>query len=243
MTNKFYSPGQQRAAKVNDLFNTIASRYDLLNDLQSFGLHRLWKRRLVHLAASQPGERVLDLCCGTGDIALAFARLGLEVTGLDFSEQMLTIARHRAESHGRVSGGPAIQFLHGDAQQIPFPDASFDIVSVGYGLRNLADWESGLREMKRVAKPGGRLLVLDFGKPPNRVLRTFYFVYLKYCVPILGWLFCGDADTHGYILKSLIDYAAQCGVAAQMRSLGLEDVRIINLVGGAMSINFGRKPK
>jgi demethylmenaquinone methyltransferase/2-methoxy-6-polyprenyl-1,4-benzoquinol methylase len=243
VTNKFYAPGQTRAARVNDLFDTIAPRYDLINDLQSLGLHRLWKRRLVRLACPSPGQRALDLCCGTGDVALALAQRGLDVVGLDFSEPMLAVARKRLASRpgGPGAGGATagLQFISGDAQQIPFPDETFDLVTISYGLRNLADWELGLREMRRVAKPGGRLLVLDFGKPDNRLWRAGYFGYLRCCVPVLGRLFCGDADTHGYILESLRHYPAQKGVAAQMAALGLRDVRIVNLLGGIMSINAG----
>ncbi|MDB6018285.1 MAG: Demethylmenaquinone methyltransferase [Pedosphaera sp.] len=240
MSNKFYAPGEQRAAKVNDLFATIAPRYDLINDLQSFGLHRYWKRRLVRLAAGQPGERALDLCCGTGDVAFALARQGMVVAGLDFSEPMLAVAEQRQKASGPT---PEVRFLLGDAQRIPFPDASFDVVTMSYGLRNLADWEAGLREMRRVVRPGGRLLVLDFGKPDNALWRRIYFAYLKSLVPLLGRLFCGDADTHSYILESLQHYAAQNGVAAKMRELQLDRVRIINLMGGIMSINYAERPR
>ena len=245
MTNKFYAPGEQRAARVNDLFNTIAPRYDLINDLQSFGMHRVWKRRLLRLANGQPGERALDLCCGTGDVALGLARTGVAAVGLDFSAPMLEVARRRLAAErrsGRLADGLAIEFMQGDAQQIPFPDNTFDVITISYGLRNLADWELGLREMQRVAKPGGRLMVLDFGKPENAAWRAVYFAYLRYLVPVLGRIFCGDADTHGYILESLLNYAAQKGVAQKMGALGLEDVRIVNLMGGVMSINLGKKP-
>jgi demethylmenaquinone methyltransferase / 2-methoxy-6-polyprenyl-1,4-benzoquinol methylase len=246
VTNKFYASGAERAARVNDLFATIAARYDLINDLQSFGLHRYWKRRLLKLANGRPGERALDLCCGTGDVAFALARQGVEVVGLDFSEPMLAVAAGRFKVQSskfkvRTATLP-VQFLRGDAQQIPFPDDSFDLVTISYGLRNLADWELGLREMKRVIRPGGRILVLDFGKPDNDVWRGIYFEYLKWFVPLMGRFFCGDADTHGYILESLKHYAAQKGVAAKMEELQLTDVRIVNLMGGIMSINYGAEP-
>jgi demethylmenaquinone methyltransferase/2-methoxy-6-polyprenyl-1,4-benzoquinol methylase len=241
VSNVFYSPGAQRAAKVNDLFAAIARRYDLLNDLQSFGLHRRWKRRVVELAAVQSGNRALDLCCGTGDLALALARRGAEVTGLDFSPAMLEIAEARRQRNfkSRISN---LKFMPGDALQIPFPDASFDIVTVGYGLRNLTSWEKGLGEMHRVAKPGARLVVLDFGKPANALWRGIYFAHLKCAVPLLGWLFCGNADAYAYILESLKQYPAQPAVAAKMRELKLVNVRVINLLGGAMAINYGEKP-
>ena len=249
MSNVFYAPGAPRAAKVNDLFAAIARRYDLLNDLQSFGLHRRWKRRVAALAAAAPGARALDLCCGTGDIAFALARRGAETTGLDFSEKMLEVAEskkqkteNRKQEKIPQSAIRNPQFMQGDAQQIPFPDNSFDIVTVGYGLRNLAGWERGLDEMFRVARPGARLIVLDFGKPPNALWRKIYFTHLKISVPLIGWLFCGNAQAYAYILESLKHYPAQLAVAGKMRDLKLVNVRVINLLGGAMAINYGEKP-
>jgi len=240
VSNVFYAPGEQRAAKVGDLFASIARRYDLLNDLQSFGLHRLWKRRVVALAGVKPGDRALDLCCGTGDIAFTLARQGADITGLDFSEKMLDVARARLQSS--KSKTQNLKFILGDAGQIPFPDHSFDAVTMGYGLRNLPSWETGLREMIRVAKPGGRIVVLDFGKPPNALWRKIYFTHLKCSVPLIGLLFCGRADAYAYILESLKHYPAQFAVAEKMRELQLADVQIVNFVGGAMAINFGKKP-
>ena len=241
MSNVFYTPGEQRAAKVNDLFTAIARRYDLLNDLQSFGLHRRWKRRVAELAAVQPGGRALDLCCGTGDIAFALARRGAEVTGLDFSQKMLEVAESRRLKKPELKTQKLI-FIQGDAQQIPFSDATFDIVTVGYGLRNLMNWETGLAEMQRVARPGARLVVLDFGKPANALWRKIYFGHLRCSVPLVGWLFFGNADAYAYILESLKHYPAQLAVAEKMRELKLVNVRVINLLGGAMAINYGEKP-
>jgi len=241
VSNAYYAPGDQRAAKVSDLFARIARRYDFLNDLQSFGLHRLWKRRVVKLAQIKNGDRALDLCCGTGDISFALARGGAATTGLDFSAQMLEVAAQR-QSHlkSQISN---LKFLQGDAQQLPFPENSFDIVTVSYGLRNLTSWERGLDEMFRVAKPGARLIVLDFGKPANALWRKIYFTHLKMSVPLMGWLFCGDASAYAYILESLKHYPAQLAVAEKMRALKLENVRVINLLGGAMAINCGEKAK
>ena len=149
---------------------------------------------------------------------------------------MLAVARRRAEREG------AVDFLQGDALKLPFADASFDIVTVGYGLRNLASWEAGLAEMIRVSRPGGRLLVLDFGKPDNALWRGLYFAYLRLFVPLLGLTFCGDAQAYAYILESLKHYPAQRGVEARMRELGLAEVRTVNLLGGIMSINFAALP-
>jgi demethylmenaquinone methyltransferase / 2-methoxy-6-polyprenyl-1,4-benzoquinol methylase len=252
MANKFYAPGEERAAKVNDLFATVASRYDLMNNLQSFGLHRWWKRKLVQLATVRPGERALDVCCGTGDLSFGLARQGARVVGLDFTRPMLAMAESRQKRESEVrrrrnlsrpgEETPAPQFICGDAQQIPFPEDSFEIVTSGYGLRNLASWEAGVSEMRRVAKPGGRLLVLEFGKPDNVIWRKIYFGYLRIFSPLLGLIVCGSAAAYSYILESLKHYPAQRGVAAGMRALGLENVRIINYLGGIMSVNYAEKP-
>src|SRR5947207_8229755 len=138
MAKRYYEPGEHRATKVNELFTRIAGRYDLINDLQSFGLHRHWKKRVIREAHPRPGDKALDVCCGTGDIALGLARKGAEVTGMDFSERMLEIARERQTRGGTVFA--RMQFVSGDAQNLPFPDSTFDIITIGYGLRNLTSW-------------------------------------------------------------------------------------------------------
>ena len=242
MANQFYEPGAHRAEKVRALFARIATRYDLLNDLQSFGWHRYWKRRVVELAGVRAGSRALDLCCGTGDLALGLAQAGAEVVGLDFSPEMLAVAeRRKSKTAALKPAGGQVTFLQGDAMKVPFPDNSFDIITVGYGLRNLSDWKAGLGEMKRVARGGARLLVLEFGKPKQPVWRSVYFGYLKCFVPLLGLLFCGSASAYSYILESLKHYPAQEGVAAQMREMGLENVRIHSFLGGVMTINYGER--
>lgn len=241
MANTFFVPGPRRAAKVQDLFATVAPRYDLINDLQSLGLHRHWKRRLLDLAQPRPGDRALDVCCGTGDVTFAVAARGAEATGLDFSEGMLAVARRR-QAGATDPRLRRVGFLQGDALALPFADASFDLVTISYGLRNLADLDAGLRELTRVLAPGGRLLVLDFGKPENALWRWVYFQYLRWVCPVFGRLFCGDAATHGYILDSLLAYPAQRGVDARLRQLGFTDTRLVDLLGGMMSLNYGIRP-
>jgi demethylmenaquinone methyltransferase / 2-methoxy-6-polyprenyl-1,4-benzoquinol methylase len=242
MSNKFYQPGEERAAKVGDLFAAIAPRYDLINDLQSLGLHRRWKRALIKMAAIKPGDRALDLCCGTGDIAFALQAAGADVAGIDFSPAMLAVAEERAKNIPARDAPPRLQFLCADALKIPFDDGTFDVVTIGYGLRNLASWERGLEEMARVARPGGRLLALEFGKPENKIWRAIYFVGLKFLVPLFGKFFCKDAAAYAYIFESLRDYPAQRGVAAKMEALHCRDIQVRHLLGGAMSIHFGRTP-
>lgn len=245
MTNEFYEPGANREERVQELFARIAPRYDLINDLQSFGLHRRWKRKVIELACVKPSQNALDLCCGTGDVAFMLGRSGAQVLGVDFSQPMLEVAQERAKLQYEIADPPAagstkcrIEFIQGNALKLPFPDASFDVVTIAYGLRNIADTKAGLKEMRRVAKPGARLFVLDFGKPDNPAWRAAYFTYLRIFVPVLGRVFCGSASAYAYILESIKHYPGQRGVAAQMSELGLTNVRIVNLLGGVMSINW-----
>ena len=233
MANEFFDPGAQRAIKVRTLFDRIASRYDLINDIQSLGLHRRWKKEVVHRANPRPGDRALDLCCGTGDLAQLLARAGAIVTGLDFSREMLARAVRRNPTH-------AIDFIQGDAQRLPFGDATFDVVTIGYGLRNLANWQKGVAEMTRVLKVGGRLVILEFGTPASPVWRGIYFGYLRLFVPLLGLVFCGHAGAYGYILESLKHYPGHEAVARRMGELGLSTDNL-TILGGAMTITCGAK--
>ncbi len=241
MANKYLSYDAERAPKVRAMFSRIARRYDALNDVMSFGLHRLWKRDTVRLAlAGRTGPaRVLDLCCGTGDLAFlagAAAAAGSRIVGLDFTLPMLGIARAR-----RPSGGGAA-FAQGDAMRLPFPDASFDAVTIGYGLRNVEDPLGCLREVRRVLAPGGRVVVLDFGKPESPFARALYGAFLKTAMPAVGWLFHGDADTYVYIPESLARYPAQRGVKDLMEQAGLAGARFENRMLGTMGLNVGEAP-
>ena len=254
MANPFYQRGVERANRVRVLFATIARRYDLINDLQSLGLHRHWKQRLVRLARVGPEQQALDVCCGTGDVAFALADTGASVTGLDFSPEMLAVAEARRLRRlvrpalvppGEVVTARArpgsVHFVEGDALQLPFPDAAFDAVTIAYGLRNLADLEAGIVELCRVLRPGGRLVALDFGKPANRAWRTLYFGYLRMAVPVFGWLFAGSAGAYSYILESLRHYPGQEEVAALLRRQGLSKVTMVNLLCGAMALHAAER--
>lgn len=232
---KYYAAGNGRASRVEALFSRIAPRYDLINDLQSAGLHRLWKRRLVALAAVPDGGRALDLCCGTGDVVRALARAyprAAWVAGLDFTMPMLRVALDRG-----ADDGPRIGYVRADALRIPAPDASLDRVTIAYGLRNVADLPACLAEVRRVLRPGGRFVALEFGKPPNGAVAGAYFTYLRMVVPLFGRLFFGDPDTHGYILDSLRRYPSQQDVAGLMREAGFSRVRVENPLLGIMGIH------
>ena len=238
--NRYYAPGAERAEKVHRLFARIARRYDRINDLMSWGMHRRWKRRLVSLAAPRHGEKALDLCCGTGDVARKLAAApGApgEVIGLDFTEEMLEIAR-------RVTPGTLpVSYRQGDALALPFPDASFDIVTCAYGLRNLADLDRGLREAARVLRPGGRLASLEFGRPANPLLSVLYFAYLRAALPIFGWMFFGDPHTYGYIFATVSRFPGQRELASRMKDAGFASVDVHDSMGGAMGICVALKAR
>ena len=239
MPNKFLSNDNQRAPKVERLFTQLAPRYDLANDLQSFGLHRLWKRRVVRLAlhGAAANARVLDLCCGTGDMTFEARRQGAALAvGTDFAQAMLDVAQQR-----RNTAGAEAFFARGDALRLPFADASFDAVTIGYGLRNVADIEQCLREMLRVLRPSGRLVILDFGKPANRLVRALYAGYLRAVLPVMGWLFHREPQTYLYIIESLRTFPAQRGIEAMMRRAGMANVRVFNPLLGTMGINYGER--
>ena len=219
------------------MFGAIAARYDLVNDIQSLGLHRVWKRRVVSLANFSEGETGLDLCCGTGDIATGLAKRGGSIVGMDLNRPMLQQAAARLAKRGEQR----VNLAQANAMQLPLGNHSLDLVTIGYGLRNLANMDDGLREITRVLKPGGRLLILDFGKPKNRIIRSVYFLYLAVMLPVFGWLCCGNASAYAYVLDSLKKYSAQKGVTSVLRSTGYKSVQVIEIMAGAMSIHIAIK--
>lgn len=241
MANKFLSYDEQRAPKVREMFSRLAGRYDLVNDLMSAGLHRRWKKETIRLAlAGRRGPlRILDVCCGTGD--LAFLAEGAEpearVAGADFTLPMLLVAERR-----RANGRCRSRFVQADALRLPFPDGTFDAVTIGYGLRNVADPERALAEMRRLLAPGGRVVVLDFGKPSNRFAAWIYDGFLRSVMPLMGWLFHGDPETYLYIPESLKEFPAQRGVEELMRRTGFVKARHENRLLGAMGLNVGEVP-
>ena len=247
-SNKYLSYDEDRAPRVREMFSRLARRYDLVNDVMSFGMHRVWKRQTVQMALSgaPPNTRVLDLCCGSGDLCFLAEELGARtVVGVDFTLPMLDVAKRRRRETsprgpGREEGRRRPQFVQADALRLPFSDGSFDVLTIGYGLRNVADIPAALSEMRRVLAPGGRAVVLDFGKPDHALPAALYRVYLGTVMPAVGWIFHGDPQTYAYIPASLEKYPAQRGVEALMRAAGFSEVRYEERLLGTMGINIGR---
>ena len=220
---------QAKRQYVRALFATIADRYDLITAVLSYGQDARWKKKLVSVADIRPGERALDLAAGTGDIAFAVAARGAKTIGLDITHRMLQLARAKSS---------AVTFITGDMISLPFASNSFDLVTTGYGLRNVPDLDAAIDEIARVLKPGGRLLSLDFNKPENPLVRSAYLAYLTIVGATLGWLLHRDPDTYRYIPASIRRYPGARGVADRLAARGFDRVTVIPLLFGLMSLHL-----
>ncbi len=223
-----------KAAYVRRLFHTIAGRYDLITRLLSYGMDQRWKRRLVSLGSPRTGVRALDLATGTGDIAHALAERGCRVIALDITLRMLELARAK----GRSGASAAVA---ADMMALPFPAGSFDLVTTGYGIRNVPRIETAIGEIHRVLRPGGLLLSLDFNRPSGAAMRAIYLGYLTVVGSALGLLLHGDPDTYRYIPESIRRYPGADGVAALLARAGFAECRVVPLLGGLMAINTARR--
>jgi demethylmenaquinone methyltransferase/2-methoxy-6-polyprenyl-1,4-benzoquinol methylase len=231
-----------KAPFVRWLFATIADRYDLVTVLLSGGQDRRWKRRLVGLAGPVEGRRALDLACGTGDIAFLLAERGALVTGLDLTPRMIELAQ--AKQSGRTPGGPgSARFLVGDMTALPFGAARFDVVTTGYGLRNVPDLPLALAEIRRVLAPRGVLVSLDFNRPVSGPVRLAYHAYLTVVGSVLGWVLHGDADTYRYIPESIRTYPGAQAVVGMLGAAGFEEAGWHRVLGGLMAIHVARVPE
>jgi demethylmenaquinone methyltransferase/2-methoxy-6-polyprenyl-1,4-benzoquinol methylase len=234
---------------VRRLFATIADRYDFITSFLSYGQDRRWKQRLIRLAALAPHDRVLDLACGTGDLVFAAAPHVSRAVGLDLTFRMVQLALRRTGQGGpartrdgrRPVTGRRVDFVTGDMLALPFPAGSFDVVTTGYGLRNVPDLDAALLEIGRVLVPGGRLLSLDFNRPQNGIVRAGYLGYLTVVGSLLGLALHGDADTYRYIPESIRNYPGAHGVARMMERHGFAGVRVLPVLGGLMAIHVATR--
>jgi ubiquinone/menaquinone biosynthesis methyltransferase len=233
----FDSPESKRR-HVRALFATIADRYDLITAVLSYGQDARWKAKLVSLADVRAGERALDLAAGTGDIAFAVAARGAKTIGLDITHRMLQLAHLRQGYGGQASRPNHVEFITGDMTSLPFRAAPFDLVTTGYGLRNVPDLDGAIDEIARVLKPGGRLLSLDFNRPENAIVRAAYLAYLTVVGSTLGWILHRDPDTYRYIPESIRRYPGARGVADRLAARGFDQIRVIPLLFGLMSLHL-----
>ncbi|MCA8981102.1 MAG: bifunctional demethylmenaquinone methyltransferase/2-methoxy-6-polyprenyl-1,4-benzoquinol methylase UbiE [Planctomycetes bacterium] len=223
--------------QVRSMFSRIAGSYDLLNRSLSMGIDQRWRRRAALLAEPVAGRDVVDVCCGTGDLAALFAERGARVVGVDFTPEML----ERAVPKGRKAGRAV--FVHGDALRLPLPDASADVATVAFGIRNVADRVEGLREMKRVLRPGGKLIVLEFTQPPGRVFGGLYRFYFTQVLPKLGGVVSGDSDAYSYLPRTVLAWPDPAAFQREFEDVGLEDCGYELLTRGIACLHFGRVPE
>ncbi len=232
---------EDKARKVAGVFHSVAENYDLMNDVMSFGIHRLWKRFTIELAGVKKGERVLDLAGGTGDLAARFARLvgpEGEVVLSDINASMLAKGRERLTDRG-IAGN--IEYVQANAENLPFPDDHFDCITIAFGLRNVTNKDAALRSMYRVLKPGGRLLILEFSKPSAPGLAPAYDLYSFKVLPLMGKLIARDADSYRYLAESIRMHPDQKTLKGMMVEAGFERCEYFNLTGGIVALHRGYK--
>jgi demethylmenaquinone methyltransferase / 2-methoxy-6-polyprenyl-1,4-benzoquinol methylase len=217
--------------QVREMFDRIARVYDRMNSVMTAGMHHRWRERAADLAHVGPGDAALDVATGTGDLAVELGSRGAEVTGLDFSDGMLAIAREKA---------PGIRFEQGDALALPYADGEFDAATVGFGARNFSDLRAGLAEMARVTRPGGRVVVLEITTPQRPPLSLFFGLWFDRLVPALGRL-AGDPDAYAYLPSSVRRFPGPEGLAAELAAVGLVDVRWVLTAGGIIAIHSGTR--
>lgn len=232
------SPAQKNA-RVRSVFDSVAGNYDLMNDLMSGGLHRLWKRFALAQTGLRPGQRALDVASGTGDLGAGLARqVGRDGRAVltDINREMLERGRDRLIDRGFAARA---EFVIANAECLPFPDSGFDCVTIGFGLRNVTDKPAALRSMRRVLRPGGRLLVLEFSRPTLAAIRPAYDAYSFNILPRLGAVVAGDAESYRYLAESIRMHPDQETLAAMIRDAGFDDCRWHNLAGGIVALHIG----
>jgi len=230
-----------KAGMVADVFHSVASRYDLMNDLMSGGIHRVWKRFTIELSGVRAGDAVLDIAGGTGDLAARFSDIvgaNGRVVLADINDSMLKVGRDKLLDTGHMGN---LEFVQADAQYLPFPDDTFDCITIAFGLRNVTDKDLALRSMLRVLKPGGRLLVLEFSKPDNPLLSKAYDTYSFKVLPFMGRLVANDADSYQYLAESIRMHPDQETLKDMMEEAGFSRCEYHNMTGGVVALHKGVK--
>jgi demethylmenaquinone methyltransferase/2-methoxy-6-polyprenyl-1,4-benzoquinol methylase len=234
-------PYQEKVRKVAGVFHSVAGKYDLMNDLMSFGIHRLWKRYTLDMSGVRSGDQVLDLAGGTGDLAARFARMvgpSGSVTLADINDSMLRVGRERLANEGIVGN---VEYVQANAECLPFPDNHFDAITIAFGLRNVTDKDAALRSMFRVLKPGRPLLILEFSKPVLKPLNPVYDAYSFKILPLMGKLITNDAESYRYLAESIRKHPDQETLKTMMQNAGFERCEYFNLSGGIVALHRGYK--
>ena len=232
---------EQKASMVAEVFHSVAAKYDVMNDLMSMGIHRAWKRFTLGASGVRAGDKVLDIAGGTGDItALMSQRVGPtgKVVLADINASMLQVGRAKLRDRGVVGN---VDYVQANAEMLPFPDQYFDVITIGFGLRNVTDKSKALASMFRILKPGGRLLVLEFSKPQYEWLASIYDIYSFKILPKMGELVANDSDSYQYLAESIRMHPDQDTLADMMRDVGFEEVNYFNLTGGIVALHKGYK--
>ncbi|WP_350315814.1 bifunctional demethylmenaquinone methyltransferase/2-methoxy-6-polyprenyl-1,4-benzoquinol methylase UbiE [Pectobacterium aroidearum] len=231
----------EKEVMVAEVFHSVAAKYDLMNDLMSFGIHRIWKRFTIECSGVRRNQRVLDLAGGTGDLTAKFSRMvgeGGEVILADINASMLKVGREKLRNKGIIDN---ISYVQANAEALPFPDDFFDCITISFGLRNVTDKNKALRSMYRVLKPGGRLLVLEFSKPIIKQLSTVYDAYSFHILPRIGEAVASDAGSYRYLAESIRMHPDQETLKGMMSDAGFDSVNYFNLTGGIVALHRGFK--
>ncbi|OUS28027.1 bifunctional demethylmenaquinone methyltransferase/2-methoxy-6-polyprenyl-1,4-benzoquinol methylase ['Osedax' symbiont bacterium Rs2_46_30_T18] len=235
-------PKGDKVKHVADVFHSVAAKYDVMNDLMSGGVHRIWKKLTIEQSGARAGMKVLDIAGGTGDLTLRFSRIvgsSGRVTLADINDSMLKVGRDKLTDKGAIAN---IEFVQANAECLPFPDNHFDIITIAFGLRNVTDKDAALRSMQRVLKPGGKLMVLEFSKTDNPMLSSVYDFYSFNILPKLGQIIAGDGDSYQYLAESIRMHPDQETLKSMMIAADFVNCKFQNMTGGVVALHTGIKP-